>query len=246
MSYEEVLASYSDGYFSRYSVDQVEGGRDSIYNHILTVIGKRKGVGTILDVGTGCGYFIDRAQKKGWIVKGIEPSSKAVDYAGTDKSLDIFVGTLKEYSGNDRFDVITFINVLDHSAAPWEEIERARQFLKPGGIIYIRFPNGLLHSSVMQMASKCGLSNCVRNYLVFHQFSFTPKFIKKLLSDSNLSAITIFNSPPSEGDPHNLFRAYKLAQYVKGFLYSVAMAVQIFTFGRLLLGTSLEVTAKKT
>jgi len=246
VSYEEVLAPYCNGYFNRYSADQVEGGRVSLYDHILNVIEKRKDIGTILDIGTGCGFFLVKAQEKGWIVKGIEPSLEYIDIAKRrDKSLDIFNGTLKEYSANDQFDVITFINVLDHSAAPWQEINHARQLLKPGGLIYFRFPNGFLHSSIIRFSSKCKLVNHVLRYLVFHQYSFTPKFIKKLLSDSNFSGIAIFNSPPSKGDPHSLFLAPKFAQYVKRTVHFIAKIVQTISFEKILLGTSLEVIAFK-
>ncbi len=245
-NYHEVLTTYSRGsYFNIYSCDQTDKKRDKLYDHILNSIEENKGTGSLLDVGTGCGFFLGAAKKRGWSVKGIEPSKQSAEVACRQNNLDVFCGTLQDYHGDDQFDVITFINVLDHSAEPWKEIELANNLLKPDGILYLRFPNGFLHTHLFQLASKFGLTYRIQKFLVFHQFSFTPKFIKRLLSDAGYSDIIILNSPPSEGDPHNLFPAPALAQYVKRAIYWTARAIQILTSGRVLLGTSLEVMAIK-
>jgi SAM-dependent methyltransferase len=152
-------------------------------------------------------------------------------------------GTLREYDGSGQFDVITFNNVLEHSAEPWSEINRAEVLLKPGGLIYIRFPNGFLHSQVCRWASKFGLANHVYKFLVFHQFPLTSRFIRRLLIDSGFSNIIISNSPPSDGDPNNLFLNTNLAQYTKRSIFLMGQAMQTLSSGRLLFSTSLEVTA---
>lgn len=245
-NYKEILETYSSGnYFDRYSCDQKGIKREKLFEYILNLIGKNKNNGRLLDVGTGCGFFLHTAQKRGWSVKGIEPSRQSAEFARSQHNLDVFCGTLQEYSGDDQYDVITFINVLDHSAEPWREIKRAVDLLKPGGTLYLRFPNGLLHTGLYKLASKSGFADRISKLLVFHQFSFTSKFIPRLLLDSGFSGITVLNSPSSEGDPHNLFPAPEFAQYVKKFFYLTAKAIHILTLGRLLLGTSLEVIATK-
>ena len=244
--YKKVLNTYSSGeYFDIHSFDQTDGKRDKLYNHILDSITQKKDSGSLLDVGTGSGFFLAAAQKRGWFVKGIEPSVDSARVAKRQNNLDVFIGTLQEYSGNERFDVITFINVLDHSAEPWKEIERANDLLKPNGILYLRFPNGLLHTNLYQIASQMGLASQIQKFLVFHQFPFTLKFIQRLLSDSGFSDIIILNSQPSEGDPHNLFFAPTFAQYVKKAIYLIAQIIRIFSYEKILVGTSLEVIAVK-
>jgi len=244
--YHQVLATYSrDDYFSRYFCDQTDGRRDKLFNCILDFLEERKNIKSLLDVGTGCGFFMLAARKRGWSAKGIEPSTGSTQFACKQNNLDVFNGTLQEYPENDRFDIITFINVIDHSAEPWKEIEKANNLLKPGGVLYLRFPNGLLHTRIYQLATKFGLAKRISKFLVFHQFPFTTKFIYKLLADSGFSEITILNSPHSEGDPHNLFPDPTFAQYVKRSLYLMAKAIQNLTQGKVLLGTSLEVLATK-
>jgi len=244
-SYEKVLSHYREGYFGRYSADQAEGSRNKLFNHILDLIEENRGIGRLLDVGTGCGFFLVAAKKRGWKVEGIEPSVQSVEVAQREYRLDVFNGTLQGYDGNGQFDAVTFINVLDHSAEPWKEIERAKSLLKPGGLIYIRFPNGLLHTRIYRLALKFRLVNLVQEFLVFHQFCFTPKFIRRFLSDWDFYRITILNSPPSEGDPHRLFLDPTLAQYIKRSLYLMAKILEVISGKKTLLGTSLEVMAVK-
>jgi len=177
--------------------------------------------------------------------KGIEPSVQSVEVAQREYGLDIFNGTLQGYERNSQFDAVTFINVLDHSAEPWEEIERARDLLKPGGFIYLRFPNGFLHTQIYRLALKFRLVNLVKKFLVFHQFCFTPKFIRRFLRDWGFSRINILNSPPSEGDPHKLFYLPTLAQFIKRSFHMMAKTFEVISVRKILLGTSLEVIAVK-
>ena len=244
-NYQSVLAPYHGNYFGNYSIDQKEGTRNKLYSHILDLIDKRVNPGKILDVGTGCGFFLLAAQKTGWQVRGIEPSQESVEIAKMQNGLNVFKGTLREYRGSDKFDVITLINVLDHSAEPWREIERSRQLLKSGGLIFIRFPNGFLHSILYRLASKFKLEKQAKKFLVFHQFSFTQKFIQRLMSDKGFSEIKIINSIPTEGDPHNIFLYPIFAEFIKIVTYLFVRCVEKISFKKIFLGTSLEVMATK-
>jgi 2-polyprenyl-3-methyl-5-hydroxy-6-metoxy-1,4-benzoquinol methylase len=244
-SYDDVVDTYRENYFDKYSADQLNERRDRLYGHILNVIDKKRQVGQLLDVGTGCGFFLVAAKERQWKVKGVEPSVQSVDVARGQNGLDVFCGTLGQYDGNGQFDVITFINVLDHSTLPWLEINRACELLRPGGLIYLRFPNGFLHSRILRIAHKSRLTNSLRKFLVFHIYAFTPKYIKRLLHDQGFTQTTVLNSPPSEGDPHKLFPNPIFAVHVKKLFYSFAKCTETISCGKLFLGTSLEVTAIK-
>jgi len=244
-SYDEVVSTLSDNYFNRYSADQMEGRRDKLFRHILHSIEKRTQRGRLLDVGTGCGFFLLAAKNRGWQVEGIEPSAESVEVACRLSDVNVFHGTLQEYEGRDQFDVVTLINVLEYSALPWREIDRARQLLRTGGLLYIRFVNGFLHSRLYRLAKKFRLSNRISKFLVFHYYSFTPSFIKTLLADKAFTEVTIHNSPLTEGDPNKLFSNLLVATYVKRFAYSMAQWIANIPNRQKHLGTSLEVTASK-
>ena len=132
-SHEDTTATYRENYFERYSIDQLEGRRIRLYDHILDLIAEGRGIGGLLDVGTGCGFFLVAAQERRWEVKGVDPSIQSVEVARRENGLDVFHGTVGKYDGNGGFDVITLINVLDHSALPWQEIHRVKELLRSGG-----------------------------------------------------------------------------------------------------------------
>ena len=185
---------------------QMEGKRDRLFGRILDLIGEKRGSGRLLDVGAGCGGFLAAAQKRGWKVKGIEPSIQSVEVAKGQYGLDIYNGTLQEYDENDEFNVITFINVLDHSVEPWKEIRKVYSLLKPGGILYLRFPNGLFHSFLFKVAKKLYIDQTVARFLIFHEYCFTPGFTRKLLSDHGFTDIEVYNSSLSGGGLIHRFR----------------------------------------
>jgi hypothetical protein len=60
-----------------------------------------------------------------------------------------------------------------------------------------------------------------------------------------LSGIVVLNSPTSEGDPHSLFFAPSFAQFIKKSLFFIAQTVRFLSWGKILVGTSLEVVALK-
>lgn len=241
-SYNKVVAHYSNNYFDRYSDDQTGGKRERLFGRILDLIGKRRGSGRLLDIGTGCGFFLVAAQERGWEVKGIDPSIQSVEVARRQYGLDVFNGSLQEYNENSKFDVITFINVLDHSVEPWEEVKRAINLLKPDGIVYLRFPNGFLHTWIYRLASKFGLADLVRKFLVFHEFSFTPRFVRRLLSDHGFVDIEIYNASLSGG---SLISSFPLFSFVTRIIEAVGKLTDLVSGGRLLWSPSLEVIARK-
>ena len=145
------------------------------------------------------------AQERGWKARGVEPSAKSVRTARRKLGLDVVEGTLKDLRDNARFDVITMINVLDQSEEPWRELDEARGLLKDRGVIFIRVPNGQLHSLLVRVGARVGINDRFRKYLVFHEYSFTAKFLRRLLRDKGFKGVIMRSSPPSQGDIYNLF-----------------------------------------
>ncbi len=244
--YNTVLETYrSEDYFNTYYYNQTESNRNTLFDHILDTIEKKSFNGRLLDVGTGCGLFLHAARERGWKVKGIEPSYESVKTATNRYDLEIFHGTLKEFLDKDLFDVVTFVNVLDHSAEPWNEMKQAYKLLKPGGLIYLRFPNGFFHTGLPRLAAHLGLSDKFQKYFIFHEVSFNSKYITRLLSDTGFSDVAVSNSTLSKEDSYTLFPSLETAIFTEFFLYQTAKAIQTVTHGKLLVGSSLQVLAIK-
>jgi 2-polyprenyl-3-methyl-5-hydroxy-6-metoxy-1,4-benzoquinol methylase len=98
----------------------------------------------ILDVGSGAGYFLRIAKKLGAVEQGVEPSQYAANLA-QKQGLNVFHGTLEDFARQDgtknKFDIITANHVIEHVPDPVETLQTMKQFLAPGGFIWIAVPN---------------------------------------------------------------------------------------------------------
>lgn len=108
----------------------------------LLFIEKYADRGRLLDVGCFVGLFLDVAQKRGWDVVGIEPSEWARKVAQEKFSLHVLEGTLREAAfSTSSFDVVAFIDTLEHLRDPKGALVEARRILKKEGILYLTTPN---------------------------------------------------------------------------------------------------------
>jgi SAM-dependent methyltransferase len=109
----------------------------------LALMAKRLGgKGKLLDLGAGGGFFLNCAAEHGWSISGIEPSSSACAYAGTQFGLALFQGVIDDLPDSDGpFDAIHLSLVLEHVPAPDALLSRAMDFLRPNGLIWVEVPN---------------------------------------------------------------------------------------------------------
>lgn len=243
VSYDKVLTHYRNDYFEKYSADQMSGERGRLFEKILDLIEERESPGRLLDVGTGCGFFLVAAQKRGWKVKGIEPSIQSVKVAREQYGLDIYNGSLQEYDGKGEFDVITFINVLDHSRDPWNDVSKTQPLLRSNGVLFLRCPNGLFHSFLYKMSKKLNVERIIAKFLVFHEYCFTPKFIKRLLSDHGFTDVVAYNARLSGG---SLISSFPVFGFVTRVIETVEKLTDLVSGGRAFWGPSVEVIARKS
>ena len=97
---------------------------------------------SILDIGSGSGFFLKRAKEKGWTINGVEPNYFAAKYSEkigipviTDFFQNIDIENMKKY------DVINLFDVLEHVYNPTELLKKCHLLLKSRGIIVIEVPN---------------------------------------------------------------------------------------------------------
>ena len=97
--------------------------------------------GTLLDVGSGTGYFLDKMKEKKWIVTGVEKSDAARMYA--KQKFDINCQNseyLYEVAGKTK-DVVTLWHVLEHLEHLNTVMEHLRKIIKDDGTVIIALPN---------------------------------------------------------------------------------------------------------
>jgi 2-polyprenyl-3-methyl-5-hydroxy-6-metoxy-1,4-benzoquinol methylase len=97
----------------------------------------------VLDVGCWQGAFgaALKERRPGTVVWAIESDADAASVAAS--RLDrVIVGSFPSDAPKDeRFDVVTFLDVLEHLVDPWEALRRARELLKPDGAVVAAIPN---------------------------------------------------------------------------------------------------------
>ena len=96
----------------------------------------------LLDIGCGEGFFLFSASKFGYATKGVEPSHDAAAYARKEFGLDVEAKPFEElWFPENRFDVVTLWQVLEHMLYPVIVLKEVHRILKPGGMIVITTPD---------------------------------------------------------------------------------------------------------
>jgi 2-polyprenyl-3-methyl-5-hydroxy-6-metoxy-1,4-benzoquinol methylase len=109
------------------------------FNLVRKVSGKA--TGTLLDIGSGTGYFADFMQRKGWNVSGIEISERARQYSISRFGLTTV--SPSEISGikDGSVDCVTLWHVLEHLYDPAWWMEEIKRILKDDGQCILALPN---------------------------------------------------------------------------------------------------------
>ena len=99
--------------------------------------------GSILDIGSGTGYFAFAMKEAGWQVTGVEIDEAAREYSRTKFGLNIINSDAIKGLPNESFDCITLWHVLEHLEEPEIYLQEIRRLLKPDGTCIIALPNHL-------------------------------------------------------------------------------------------------------
>jgi len=205
---------------------------------------------TLLDVGCGFGYFLERAAGDGWHTIGIDIVAEAVSAARERVPTGcLFAADLRGAGlAAGSVDAITMWDMLDMVPDPGVELAESLRVLAPGGIIGIRVRN---------LTGQLWLYNCYtrlgwlwrrtefKSPFTFHRHSFTPKAIEHLLARIGFCEIESSDSPLTQGDPYGYSPLRRLAAAAKFGVGMLAGLISRLTGGRVLLGPSLLVWARK-
>jgi 2-polyprenyl-3-methyl-5-hydroxy-6-metoxy-1,4-benzoquinol methylase len=173
----EIDQFYIDGYHDRRHMDG-QRVNASINIQLLRSFCPDLSGKSLLDVGSGYGFFLDRLRNSGVRrTAGVELSQAQRQYSVNRLQLETH-GQLDELSGNDRFDIITIFEVIEHIPAPYEFIQNICEHLLPGGSLIIGTDN--FASDVVTALGERFPKWIPHEHVSF----FTPKTLTEMLAKS--------------------------------------------------------------
>ena len=166
--------------------------------------------GKLLDIGAGTGDFLVTAQKNGWDITGIEPSSKAKAIAEA-KGVK-FTQALSDMQDGSA-DVITMWHFLEHVSDITTQITELKRILKPEGVLIVAVPN--FKSYDAQHYGKYWAAYDVPRHL----WHFSKTSIKMLFAKQDMELIKILPMKFDSFYVSLLSEKYKTGKmnFVKGF-----------------------------
>ena len=94
----------------------------------------------LLDYGCGTGYFLNKAEKKGWEGIGVEPNAEAAELARKKRGLYV-LEDISQLNSEKKFDSITMFHVLEHVHDLESTLHLLLAKLKKRGTLFIAVPN---------------------------------------------------------------------------------------------------------
>lgn len=113
------------------------------YTEVMDLIETRASSGmAFLEIGCGSGDLLAEARKRGFLVRGIDPSAARVAAARNSYDLDVNQGDFPDARIADRtYDVAYMGHVIEHLPDPATIIDHVRDILTPGGLVCVLCPN---------------------------------------------------------------------------------------------------------
>jgi len=134
---------YGDEYFSGggagYSDYLQEGEmlekRGAMYAKILEKYSAKKG--KMLDVGAAAGFLLKGFISENWNGIGLEPNAEMATFGCEKLNLEIKQGSLETFETNEKFDLISMIQVAAHFYSPQIAFQKAFDLLNENGFLLI-------------------------------------------------------------------------------------------------------------
>ena len=93
-----------------------------------------------LDLGCGDGWWLQHLASDHVAVVGVEPMPAVRAAAATRLPSARLLASLSDLAQDERFDLITAFDVLEHLRDPWSQVSELTSRLAPGGILCIVVP----------------------------------------------------------------------------------------------------------
>lgn len=173
---------------------------------------------SLLDVGTGSGLLPYMARAAGYEVEGTDLSKHVSETLPTKAGFPVHQGAIEAIRFRRKFDVVTMLHVLEHTANPLTTLQRAKEILNEGGFIIVVVPNlRSLDTRIKDSLSQLKLKRRPYKHLALghHNWVFSIKSLERLGETSGLQVVHRETRQPAwrAGGGHRLLERYQLATW---------------------------------
>jgi 2-polyprenyl-6-hydroxyphenyl methylase/3-demethylubiquinone-9 3-methyltransferase len=172
-----------------------------------------------LDVGCGAGLLAEPLARLGAEVTAIDPAAALIaaarnHAAGQGLAIDYRVSAIEDLEG--QFNLITAMEVIEHTADPQAFLHSLSRRLAPGGLLLLSTPNATAWSKLLTITLAEGFGAVPKGTHDFDKF-IAPERMKLLLAEAGLRCLDV------EGIAWGLTRGLHLSEDVS-LNYLVAAA----------------------
>jgi glycosyltransferase involved in cell wall biosynthesis/SAM-dependent methyltransferase len=238
----ELRVRYEASYPRTFAPARIRAPRREMLGGVLAHLRRHTAPGRLLDVGCGGGHLLQAAGGAGWCAIGSDLSHAAcvaARVAGAPLTQSQ-AGALPFRDG--ALDVVTLVNVLDHTVSARRTLDEAARVLRPGGLLVVRVPNGPMHANAARTLARLGPLARLRGldaFPILHLYAFGRRALVRLLTGAGFDVLHVINSGLAGAPDGRAGRALGVA------VERLSAAVAAASRGRWLLGPSLEVYARR-
>ena len=138
--------------------------------------------GSLLDIGSGTGAFVNELKENGWNVVGLEPDKDARNVAA-ESNIDLRNVDELFHLTENSFDAITLWHVLEHVHTLQSYLDQCRKLLKEDGRLIIAVPNYTSLDAAIYKEYWAAYD------VPRHLYHFSPLSMKKLVDKSSMRLI---------------------------------------------------------
>jgi len=180
---DETQDLYEESYMA--NLESVKSTLFKICEKRLSFVERFKKGSKLLDVGSGNGYFLEAARRKGWEVSGTEISEYCIKYCRKEFGISLRPGEIFEWDfPRGYFDVITIWHTLEHVRDPMSYLVEFNRILKDDGLIFILVPNRKFLLNFFK-----GWAWIARSETREHLFFFSEETIKSMLQKADFKIV---------------------------------------------------------